>query len=128
MGEALTTTERSGFHGGPGDVSVGSFGLPELQLRGVEADVQGMLRWPLLLLLLLLAMGCVMPAQGTPVFVDLRAGRFYSGEGMLHQVSDDQERCRVSVRDPSLVVRKRWVLCRYVHTRSIRDAANPDAL
>jgi hypothetical protein len=77
-----------------------------------------------LLLLGLLAAGCAMPAQGTPVFVDMRAGRFYSGEGMLHEVSPDEERCRVSVRDPSLVVRERWVLCRYVHARSIRDRAS----
>jgi len=81
---------------------------------------------PYLLLLLALSLaGCVMPAQGTPVFVDMRAGKFYSGEGMLHEVGDNQERCRVSVRDPSLIVRDRWVLCRYVHTRSIRDAATP---
>ena len=72
-------------------------------------------------LLALLAVGCIMPAQGTPVFVDMRAGKFYSGDGMLHEVSDDQERCRVSVRESSMVVRERWVACHYVHARSIRD-------
>lgn len=77
------------------------------------------IRW--LPLLLLMTIGCVMPAQGTSVFVDMRAGKFFSGDGMLHEVSDDQERCRVSVRDPSLIVRDRWVACRYVHARSIRD-------
>lgn len=82
-----------------------------------------MRRWILLSLLGLAALGCVMPAQGTPVFVDMRAGRFWSGEGMLHEVSDNDERCRVSVRDSTLVVRERWVLCRYVHARSIRDRA-----
>lgn len=82
-----------------------------------------MRRFILLPLLGVVALGCVMPAQGTPVFVDMRAGRFWSGEGMLHEVSGDEERCRVSVRDSSLVVRERWVLCRYVHARSIRDRA-----
>ena len=86
-----------------------------------------MSRWVPVLALVGLLAGCVMPAQGTPVFVDMRAGRFYSGEGMLHEVSDDQERCRVSIRDPSLIVRERWVLCRYVHSRSIRDTAPRDS-
>ena len=80
-----------------------------------------MQRLPFLLVLALLGAGCVIPAQGTPVFVDLRAGSFYSGEGMLHEVSDDEERCRVSVRESSLIVRDRWFACRYVHARSIRD-------
>lgn len=74
-----------------------------------------------LLVLFGLATGCVMPAQGTPVYVDMRAGNFWSGEGMLHEVSDDQERCQVSIRDRTLVVRKRWVACRNVHARSILD-------
>ena len=80
-----------------------------------------MRRLTLLLASSLLGAGCVMPAQGTPVFVDLRAGKFYSGEGMLHEVSADQERCRVSVRQPSLIVRERWVACRHVHARSMQD-------
>jgi len=82
-----------------------------------------MRRWILLSLLGLFGLGCAMPVQGTPVFVDMRAGRFWSGEGMLHEVSQDEDRCRVSVRDSTLVVRERWVLCRYVHARSIRDRA-----
>ena len=81
---------------------------------------------PLLLLAAFLP-ACVMPAQGTPVFVDMRAGSFYSGEGMLHEVSDDEERCRVSVRGADLIVRDRWVACRHVHARSIQDRAPESA-
>ena len=69
--------------------------------------------------LLLLLAGCLMPSRGTPVFVDRRAGVFWSGEGMLTEVSGDEERCRVSVRDRALRVRDLWVDCRMVHPRSI---------
>jgi len=68
----------------------------------------------------LLLAGCLMPDRGTPVFVDVRAGDFWSGNGMLTEVSDDQRRCRVSVRDRVLVVRNLWVDCARVHTRSAR--------
>ncbi len=65
----------------------------------------------------LLASACQLPARGTPVFVDARAGRFWSGVGVLTEVSPDQERCRVSVRDRALIVRDRWLECRFVHAR-----------
>ena len=67
--------------------------------------------------------GCVlMPWRGTPVIVDQRAGRFWSGDGMLLEVSEDQKTCRVAVRDRSLVfVRRLWTDCGYVHSASTRD-------
>jgi len=71
------------------------------------------------LVLLLVPLGCLMPSRGTPVFVDRRAGVFWSGEGLLTQVSEDRARCRVSVRDRALWVRDLWVDCRMVHPRSI---------
>ena len=64
--------------------------------------------------------GCLMPARGTPVFVDLRAGTFWSGKGMLLEVSPDKTRCKVAVRDRALIVHKPWVDCRWVHERSAR--------
>ncbi|MFQ5416620.1 MAG: hypothetical protein ACE5FL_06150 [Myxococcota bacterium] len=64
--------------------------------------------------------GCLMPRAGTPVFVDVRAGNFWSGQGVLTEVSDDQTRCRVSVRDRALVVRELWVDCQRLHSRSAR--------
>ena len=71
---------------------------------------------------LLLGAGCVMmPSGGTPVLVDHRAGSFWSPEGKLLAVSEDQKRCRVSVRDRSLVfVRTFWTECAYVHSASTR--------
>jgi len=39
--------------------------------------------------------GCLLPSQGTPVFVDLRAGDFWSGRGVLTAVSEDQSRWRL---------------------------------
>ena len=70
------------------------------------------------LLLALSLTGCLMPSSGTPVFVDVRAGDFWSGDGLLTEVSDDQRRCRVSVRDRTLVVRDLWVDCQRVHSRN----------
>ena len=67
-----------------------------------------------------------MPAKGTPVFIDMRAGDFWSGEGRLLEVSDDQARCRVAVRSRSLVVSERWVDCTHVHARSVRHRASPE--
>ena len=70
---------------------------------------------------LLLALGgCLMPGQGTAVFVDMRAGKFWSGKGMLLEVSPDQKRCRVAVRDRALIVHEMWVDCRWVHERNAR--------
>jgi hypothetical protein len=76
-----------------------------------------------LLALAALAAGCVlMPSRGTPVIVDQRAGRFWSGDGLLLEVSEDEKSCRVAVRDRSLVfVRKLWTDCGYVHSASTRD-------
>jgi hypothetical protein len=71
----------------------------------------------LLALLALGAAGCLMPRQGTPVYVDGRAGNFWSGKGMLVEVSEDRLRCRVAVRDRALFVHDRWVACASVHPR-----------
>jgi hypothetical protein len=67
--------------------------------------------------------GCVlMPSRGTPVIVDRRAGRFWSGDGLLLEVSEDRKSCRVAVRDRSLVfVRRLWTDCAHVHSASTRD-------
>jgi hypothetical protein len=66
-------------------------------------------------------LGCTMPRRGTPVFVDTRAGDFWSGRGKLLEVSDDRSRCRVAVRDRALQVRKLWVDCAWVHPRHERS-------
>ena len=63
------------------------------------------------------ALGCLIPDQGTPVWVDSRAGEFWDGRGKLLEVSEDQRRCRVAVRDRALIVQDRWVDCRSVHPR-----------
>ena len=83
-----------------------------------------MLRLPVFLLAVAL-IGCQMPAGGTPVFVDMRAGNFWDGNGKLLEVSDDRQRCYVAVRDRALYVRKMWVDCASVHATSIRDGAAP---
>lgn len=75
-------------------------------------------RWLLLAVLLLLPLsGCLMPNKGTPVFIDMRAGEFWSGRGMLVEVTPDEQRCRVAVRDRALVVRHVWTDCTRVHPR-----------
>jgi hypothetical protein len=61
--------------------------------------------------------GCLMPNKGTPVFVDLRGGDFWSGQGMLMEVSEDQSRCFVAVRDRTLLVQELWVDCAWIHPR-----------
>ena len=73
--------------------------------------------------LAVLATGCVfMPSRGTPVIVDQGAGRFWSGDGLLLEVSEDKKSCRVAVRDRSLVfVRRLWTDCAHVHSASTRD-------
>ena len=65
--------------------------------------------------------GCLLPNGGTPVFVDSRAGRFWSGKGLLTEVSPDQKRCKVAVRDRALFVHQLWVDCVMVHPRVGRD-------
>lgn len=70
------------------------------------------------LLLVPALLACQLPSGGTPVFVDMRAGDFWSGEGKLLEVSADQQRCRVAVRSRTLEVRERWVDCAHVHARS----------
>lgn len=74
-------------------------------------------RLTLLLVPLCLA-GCLMPSKGTPVFVDHRAGDFWSGKGLLLEVSEDRLECKVAIRDRALFVHQRWVRCASVHTRS----------
>jgi hypothetical protein len=63
-------------------------------------------------------LGCLMPSKGTPVFVDHRAGEFWSGKGLLLEVSQDRLQCKVAVRDRALFVHERWVSCASVHPRS----------
>lgn len=65
--------------------------------------------------------GCLMPNRGTPVFVDSRAGNYWSGKGWLLEVSPDRTRCHVAVRDVALIVRKPWVPCTSVHERRLRN-------
>ncbi|MEE9608162.1 MAG: hypothetical protein V3U03_10545 [Myxococcota bacterium] len=72
-------------------------------------------RCTLLTALLLTLGGCLLPRQGTPVLVDMRAGDFWSGDAVLVEVSEDRERCKVAVRDRAFVVRKLWVDCSHVH-------------
>ncbi len=75
-----------------------------------------------------LLLACQLPSGGTPVFIDMRAGNFWSGEAKLLEVSDDQQRCRVAVRSRSLVVREHWVECAHVHARSVSHRASSPAL
>lgn len=83
---------------------------------------------PLRLRLALLGLGCAvalsgclwLPHDGTPVYVDGLAGDFWSGKGMLVEVSPDQTRCRVAVRDRAGLVRKIWVDCSSTHPRQRR--------
>lgn len=73
----------------------------------------------LLLLASLAVSGCLMPNRGTPVFVDARTGDYWSGKGLLLEVSADRLQCRVAVRDRALFVRDRWVPCASVHARPL---------
>jgi hypothetical protein len=63
-------------------------------------------------------LGCLMPSKGTPVFVDHRAGSFWSGKALLLEVSEDRLQCKVAIRDRALFVHERWVRCASVHPRS----------
>jgi hypothetical protein len=62
--------------------------------------------------------GCLLLPKGTPVFVDARHGKLWSGHGVLLEVSEDRAYCRVAVRNRALVVEKRWVDCKAVHRRA----------
>jgi hypothetical protein len=62
--------------------------------------------------------GCVMPA-GQEVAVDRRGGDVWTGNGVLLEVSADRTKCRVAVRNNALFVERRWVDCRYVHSRPL---------
>ena len=65
----------------------------------------------------LLTLSSCLPNRGTPVFVDYGAGNFWSGKGVLVEVSPDETQCRVVVRDAALITRNRWVHCNHVHPR-----------
>jgi len=65
----------------------------------------------------LLLAGCLMPRQGTLIYVDAWAGDFWSGKGMLLEVTPDQKRCKVAVRDRALFVHEMWIACTSVHPR-----------
>jgi hypothetical protein len=60
-----------------------------------------------------------MPNRGTPVWVDARAGSFWSGRGKLLEVSADRQKCLVAVRDRALFVHERWVACASIHERRV---------
>jgi hypothetical protein len=68
-----------------------------------------------------LLLACMMPSKGTPVFVDVRAGDFWSGKGLLTEVSEDKRTCRVSVRDRALIVKDLWLDCQRIHRRNARN-------
>jgi hypothetical protein len=77
------------------------------------------MRSPLALALVLLALaagGCVMPA-GEQVMLDRRGGNVFTGNAVLLEIAENGARCRVAVRNSALFVEKRWVDCRFVHSR-----------
>jgi hypothetical protein len=92
---------------------------PGVQRGARTADPEGVwMRIRLLALLAALASsGCLMPNGGTPVLVDSRAGDFWSGKGLLIEVSPDHKRCKVVIRDNALFVREMWLDCVTVHPR-----------
>ena len=89
--------------------------------RGSTLAAAGLRRPGLRVLALLVLSGCLMPSPSTPVFVDQRAGDFWSGRGQLIEVSEDRSRCRVAIRDRSLIVVKLWIDCAWVHPRHERS-------
>ena len=72
------------------------------------------------ILLSLSAGGCLLP-DGTPVYIDGRHGKLWSGNGVLLEVNEDRSYCRVAARNRALVVEKKWVDCRAVHPRMPSD-------
>ncbi len=81
---------------------------------------QRLRRGALALAVALLTGGCLMPNRGTPVYVDGWAGDFWSGKGLLLEVTPDQRRCKVAVRDRALIVQQLWVDCASIHPRKAR--------
>ena len=61
--------------------------------------------------------GCLLP-DGTPVFVDARHGKLWSGNAVLLEVSEDKAYCRVAARNRAMLIEKKWVDCRAVHPRT----------
>ena len=47
-----------------------------------------------------------------------RAGRFWTGDGVLLEVSPDRQHCRIAARGRSLWIDRKWVPCKYVHERT----------
>jgi hypothetical protein len=78
-----------------------------------------MIRLLAALLLVGVGLGCVMP-KGTEVIVDRRAGRFWTGNGVLLEVSEDRSNCLVAIRNNTMKVEKRWLPCAYVHGRPLQ--------
>ena len=77
------------------------------------------LRVVLVVGLVLPSSGCLfLPKSGTPVYVDRLAGKFWSGAGMLTEVSPDGRSCKVYVRNTAGVVEGDWYPCQRVHPRS----------
>jgi hypothetical protein len=77
-------------------------------------------RWPRrtwVAAICLLTLSSCLPTRGTLVFVDADAGKFWSGKGVLTEVSADETQCRVVIRDSVLITRTRWVHCNDVHPR-----------
>jgi hypothetical protein len=76
----------------------------------------------LLALLLAFALGiggCLtLPSEGTLVYVDHRTGKWWSGEGVMTEVSADQTKCKIAARNTALIVETKWVPCKYVHPRT----------
>lgn len=66
----------------------------------------------------LLLSGCVMPT-GTDVIVDRRGANFFTGTGILLEISEDRQSCLVAARNNALFVEKRWVPCAYVHATRV---------
>jgi hypothetical protein len=78
------------------------------RLRALRATLAGVA---------MLAGGCALPSTGSPVFVESGTGRWWSGEAVLTEVSEDRQRCLVHARNNVLIVEKKWVDCRRVHDR-----------
>jgi len=89
--------------------------------EGMSAKIFSHLKAAAAVVIAALLLACTMPSKGTPVFVDVRAGNFWSGKGLLTEVSEDKQTCRVSVRDRALIVKDLWVDCQRIHRRNARN-------